>query len=241
MFTIIGGDGKEYGPATAAQVRSWIAAGRANLQTKAKALGTDEWRALGDFPEFAAPAVPPPMGGVAETTMVSPSGAALAGRGARLGARVIDWIIELICTVPGLLMIGPDFMRIVTAAMQGHEPDASELNLTRLGMGGLLLAGGWLLQLVVQVWLLSVRGQSIGKLLLRIRVVRLDDTKAGFVHAWLMREALVTLIGVVAGLLPFVGPILLRPGFHLTDWCFIFRDDQRCVHDLIAGTKVVQA
>lgn len=54
MFTIIGGDGKEYGPATAEQIRSWITAGRANLETKAKAAGSDEWRRLGDYPEFAA-------------------------------------------------------------------------------------------------------------------------------------------------------------------------------------------
>lgn len=52
MFTIIGGDGKEYGPATAEQIRSWIESRRANLDTKAKALGSEEWRRLGDFAEF---------------------------------------------------------------------------------------------------------------------------------------------------------------------------------------------
>jgi hypothetical protein len=56
MYTIQGGDGKEYGPVTAAQVRSWIAAGRANLQTRAKAEGSDEWKTLADFPEVTAPA-----------------------------------------------------------------------------------------------------------------------------------------------------------------------------------------
>jgi hypothetical protein len=53
MYTIIGGDGKEYGPVTAEQVQVWIAAGRANLQTRAKALGTDDWKSLGDFPDFS--------------------------------------------------------------------------------------------------------------------------------------------------------------------------------------------
>lgn len=62
MFTILGGDGQEYGPATAEQVRSWIAAGRANLDTKAKVAGSEEWRALGDYPEFSgAGGVPPVM------------------------------------------------------------------------------------------------------------------------------------------------------------------------------------
>jgi hypothetical protein len=55
MYTIIGGDGKEYGPVADAQVRSWIAAGRANLQTRVRAEGSDEWKTLADFPEILTP------------------------------------------------------------------------------------------------------------------------------------------------------------------------------------------
>lgn len=237
MFTIIGGDGKEYGPATAAQIRSWITAGRANLETKAKAVGSDEWRPLGEFPEFSTPASQPPVIGAAVSAHELPP----ADRAVRLVARLIDWVIEIVSSLPGLWVLGPDFMRLVNSALQGHQPDFEDLDMSRLALGGLLLLGGWLIQLAVQVWLLSVRGQSIGKLITRIRVVRLDETKAGFVHAWLLREALVTFIGVALGLMPFIGPVMLRPAFHLTDWCFIFRGDQRCLHDLIAGTKVVRA
>jgi hypothetical protein len=63
MFTIIGGDGKEYGPVSLQQLREWVAAGRANMDTQAKVAGTEEWRRLGDFPEFAtgATSVPPPL------------------------------------------------------------------------------------------------------------------------------------------------------------------------------------
>jgi hypothetical protein len=70
MFTIIGGDGKEYGPATADQIRSWIAAGRANLDTKAKAVGSEEWRRLGDYAEFSSP---PPLPSAAPAISVPPS------------------------------------------------------------------------------------------------------------------------------------------------------------------------
>ena len=61
MFTIIGGDGKEYGPASAEQLRAWIASGRANLETKAKTLGSDEWRRLGDYAEFFPTDGAPPV------------------------------------------------------------------------------------------------------------------------------------------------------------------------------------
>ena len=53
MFTIMGADGKEYGPVTAGKLHEWIAGGRANLQTKARRDGETDWKTLGDFPEFS--------------------------------------------------------------------------------------------------------------------------------------------------------------------------------------------
>ena len=69
MFIIIGGDGKEYGPVSAEQVRTWLASGRANLQTKAKYAGTEEWHTLGDYTEF----VSPPAAAAAATTYAKPA------------------------------------------------------------------------------------------------------------------------------------------------------------------------
>jgi hypothetical protein len=64
MYKVIGGDGQQYGPATAAQIRDWVAAGRANAQTLAQAEGTVEWKPLSAFSDFAdltavASAAPP--------------------------------------------------------------------------------------------------------------------------------------------------------------------------------------
>jgi hypothetical protein len=52
MYKIIGADGKEYGPISAEQLRQWIAEGRANAQTKVLSEGANDWRPLGEFPEF---------------------------------------------------------------------------------------------------------------------------------------------------------------------------------------------
>jgi uncharacterized RDD family membrane protein YckC len=245
MFIIIGGDGKEYGPVTPEQVRTWIKAGRANLETSAKALGSEEWRRLGDFAEFAPPGDAPPI--MVSTLTTAPAattaetGLIRADRGARLIARVIDWAIEITCAIPGGILLGGEIMKIVTAASQGKEPDFSELDLPTVALGASVLFGTWLILLAIQVWLLATRGQTIGKRILGLRVVKIDGSPAGIVHAWVMREALITVIGMVAGFIPFVGPILLRPAFHIVDWCLIFRDDQRCLHDTIAGTMVVKA
>lgn len=64
MFILIGSDGKEYGPATADQVKQWIADGRATLETLGKRVGDGAWRRLMEFSEFQRPApisdMPPP-------------------------------------------------------------------------------------------------------------------------------------------------------------------------------------
>jgi uncharacterized RDD family membrane protein YckC len=247
MFTIIGGDGKEYGPVSADQIRGWIAAGRANLDTKAKAVGTEDWRRLAEFPDFSAggpppvsgfPTAVPASGAVPQTVALDPN---LAHRGRRLAARLVDWVVGFLGMMPGAMMLGGELVKLVTMAMQGRQPDLESLDMEKLTRGGIVLFCGWLLVLIVQVVLMSTRGQSIGKMLLSIRVVKIaDNAQAGFLNAWLLREAVMTIIGIVLAIIPFLG-IIARPGFHLTDWLMILRDDRRCLHDLIAGTKVVNA
>jgi hypothetical protein len=78
-YIIIGGDLKEYGPIPADDVRQWIAEGRLNEQSRAKAEGEGEFRQLEKFPEFAAafapktasPETPPPFAGTSNSTAVS--------------------------------------------------------------------------------------------------------------------------------------------------------------------------
>jgi hypothetical protein len=53
MYIIIGGDGKEYGPVSGEEMRKWIAEGRLNAQTLAKAEGDVAFRPLSAFSEFA--------------------------------------------------------------------------------------------------------------------------------------------------------------------------------------------
>lgn len=58
-YIIIGGDGKEYGPITEADIRQWIAEGRLNEKSLAKAESDAEFRPLAAFPEFADVFAPP--------------------------------------------------------------------------------------------------------------------------------------------------------------------------------------
>ena len=52
-YTIIGGDGKQYSSVLAEDLRRWIAEGRLNAGSLAKAESDAEFRPLSTFPEFA--------------------------------------------------------------------------------------------------------------------------------------------------------------------------------------------
>jgi|ERR1700733_6894836 len=52
-YTIIGGDGKQYGPISGDDLRKWISEGRLNAQSLMKAESDAEFRTLATFPEFA--------------------------------------------------------------------------------------------------------------------------------------------------------------------------------------------
>ncbi len=249
MFIIIGGDGKEYGPATASQVRGWIDGGRANVDTRAKRVGTEEWRRLGDFVEFGgveavAPARPVPEAGEAGFEAPEAEPVTLASPWSRLLARCADGFLELLAAVPALVVLGPDLMKVlqaIVAASREGEFNLEGLETTRLMPALALFAALQLALLGIQIFLLSSRGQSLGKILLGVRVVRADhDEPPGFLRAWLLRELPSGAIQGMLQLVPIVG-FFLRFAFVTTNYLMIFREDRRCLHDFIAGTRVVRA
>jgi len=74
------------------------------------------------------------------------------------------------------------------------------------------------------------RGQTIGKRIMGIAIVTLDNQKPAFFPLIVQRYMSQWLMGMV----PVVGPLL-----RLVDVVFIFRADKRCLHDHIAKTKVI--
>lgn len=53
MYVIIGGDGKEYGPISGAELRQWVSEERLSARSRVKAESDAEFRPLSTFPEFA--------------------------------------------------------------------------------------------------------------------------------------------------------------------------------------------
>jgi hypothetical protein len=234
MFTIIGGDGKEYGPVTADQVRAWITEGRANLETKAKALGSDEWRRLGDYAEFGATsgfAPPPPAAEVAgastasaDATIGSPAPTfSPAGNvdpkafadAAIARARPLD---VLGCIERGWELYKANFggLFFVTFVMMFFEVILSKLI-------GLIPGPRWVItdkfSLGMDTWASVLLSAPIYGAMnvyylakLRGRMVDLGDVFRAFVECFIP----LFLVGLLASLLTGIGfLLLLLPGFYL--------------------------
>ncbi len=73
---------------------------------------------------------------------------------------------------------------------------------------------------------LSRCGQTVGKMLMSIRIVNLNGRVPGFVQAVVLRNWLRNLLSCI-------------PFFPLVDLLFGLGGDHRCIHDWISGTRVV--
>jgi hypothetical protein len=155
VYKIIGADGKIYGPASAAQLRQWLAEGRANAQTQTLAEGATEWKPLGTVPEFAghfAPAVPPRVGPLPPRTSTPgavPRTSSLAAAGLVFG------ILSFVCC-PKLLFGTLGLVFSLTGLTQiNRHPGVYEGR--GLAIAGTVLSGVSLL-LALAVWLTALAG-----------------------------------------------------------------------------------
>lgn len=144
-----------------------------------------------------------------------------ASRGERFVGRFIDNILALLL-VAGAGLVAAGMGLISEETLDSAEPDL----LPTL----LIAAPGLVLYLLIQGFLLATRSQSVGKIIMKTRIDKVDGSgPAGPVATIGLREVLVQLISFI----PLVGGL-----FGLIDALFIFGSEVRCIHDYIAGTVV---
>lgn len=205
MYTIIGGDGQEYGPVPTDQIRAWIAGGRASLDTRAKALGSDEWKRLGDFPAFGGGAAEPPPASAGDATPGDPKAIA-----ADLIARAGKLDIAS-CYERSWQLLKSNLWPLVGAVLLVYAAGlAMALLSIPLRVPIALLFGGVLNGGIYYFFLLKIRG----------RPASLGDAFAGFSLAF----APLMLAGLVSGAMIFVGLLaLLVPGIYLAvSYLFVY-------------------
>ncbi|MGD9385094.1 MAG: RDD family protein [Thioalkalispiraceae bacterium] len=153
-----------------------------------------------------------PQAEIADTGLGT-SDAVLAERGTRLGAHLLDMLFFVIAMIP------------IFFIMESNNDTAVAIGAGITIIAGLILVG-------LNINYLYQNGQTIGKRIVGIKIVRGDGERCGLARIIFLRNFVIGLLGNI----PLIGPFI-----SLADPLFIFRADRRCIHDMIADTKVIVA
>ncbi len=170
---------------------------------------------------YASPSVLPDT-----DVLPEPTGDQLAGRFTRLSAVMVDGILLLAILMPVQILTG--YREGVTIQQAGW---LEQIAMSLLGIMVMLMLNGYLL---------FTRGQTIGKMLTGIQIV--DFTSGRLLPFWrvyVFRYLWMLPLVLIVALIPGTVDDLLINIVFLIDALMIFGANRRCLHDLIAGSKVV--
>ena len=151
----------------------------------------------------------------------------LASRAARLAAVMLDGFLGFILFAPAYIM------NFATIAQQARgNPMAVWINLAKTGSWFYVGVLGALVVLAIDLTLLARNGQTIGKKVLGIKVVRVDGSPVSLFRVFFLRYVCNTFLTLI----PIAGSL-----YSLVDCLMIFGESRRTVHDHIADTIVIKA
>ena len=163
MYLIVGGDGKEYGPVSGADVRQWISEDRLNARSLVKAEGDAEFHPLSTFPEFAglfgiavrASNTPPPLGSAISSSREKALQRIKVPAVALMAASILNIILALWDLIE-MIVSKPDLQQINSALEQFNNPQIEQFVQKMLNlMNGPLGIVNVLIELAVSVLILA--------------------------------------------------------------------------------------
>ena len=174
----------------------------------------------------------PPGGWDRPVPGTPPVTAPYAGWWSRVGAALVDL---LVISVPAMALAVAIFGGVGAAFTADDDFGVVTLILGLIAYGSLLFAAVILYAPLLMRRPGARNGQTWGKQLLGIRVIRTNGVPMDFTHS-AIREALVKGLGLgfASSIIPFI-PYLLDALWPLWD------DDHRAIHDMVVGTRVVDA
>jgi uncharacterized RDD family membrane protein YckC len=156
----------------------------------------------------------------------------LAERGARLLAASIDELILLGIALPMVFGAIPTIITLVSGGTDPELIDTGDILRAIVGGPGTIVTVIALIAwCVITAWLVAANGQSIGKRIVGIKVVRTDGSRASFARIFLLRNV----VNALPNLLPYVGWL-----YQLVDPLLIYQESRQCLHDRIADTIVIR-
>tara|TARA_Y100000758_G_scaffold290128_1_gene243425 strand:+ start:1242 stop:1712 length:471 start_codon:yes stop_codon:yes gene_type:complete len=139
----------------------------------------------------------------------------------RLAATGLDWSLITVVTLLVILATG-----VLEHAEDYANVGQTAVNAVLCGLPAYLILNGWLL------W---TRGQTAGKAAMSLMIVDHQTGNCASLWKLLFVRALIPVVVIAVGFFWWLLWLLV-----LVDFCFIFRKDQRCLHDWIADTRVVK-
>lgn len=192
-------------------------------KAEARRSGPAAWPVAGaEANPYAAPQAPvvamAPAGRLAEGIDAS--------RWMRFVARFVDNLFVGI--VPGLIYAGVLISVGGNLEGSGNEEDFPVASCAALLFALLLALGLWIYNMVRLVR----TGQTVGKTICNLRVVRMHGEPPTADHFVWRREIILSLLGLIPILGGFIG---------IADALAIFGAESRCLHDRLADTRVIEA
>lgn len=176
---------------------------------------------MGPLPAWSAMSTPnpyaPPRAEVSDEPFPLTTEHAAPGR--RLGAVVLDVLFLFCAILPSVIAVG-----LERATVHNGQMAAS--------IGGVISLAGLVLWLLWTLVLLHQGGQTLGKRILRIRIVRTSGARASLPRLILLRF----LVSIVLVALPsYAGKLCF-----LLDSAMLLGKSRQCLHDRTADTIVVK-
>ncbi len=162
-----------------------------------------------------------------QESLTEPRADELASRSSRLVAAILDGVLVLLVIMPLQFLSG-----YIERVQANQATTLEQLGMSLVGLLTFLVFNGFLL---------ANRGQTIGKAALGIQITQVGTGRLmPFVNVYVFRYLWTLPLVIVVLLIPGQLDNLLINIVVLVDILLIFREDRRCLHDLIAGTEVVR-
>jgi len=136
LYHVIGGDGTEYGPVSADQVRQWLAEGRLAAASQVRLEGQTAWQNLSAIPELSGPGQPP-------VAPPAPAPATVSRTAKTSGLAITSLVLGILSVVtcgvtalPGLII---GIVGLVKVNRSHGQLGGAALSITGICLSGLML------------------------------------------------------------------------------------------------------
>jgi uncharacterized RDD family membrane protein YckC len=148
-------------------------------------------------------------------------------RKASRGRRFVAWLLDSFITGGSAALIAVVVVIVITVMDKIMNQVTQDIVIGGDVLGGALL--GCVLALIINGVLLHQNGQTVGKLIMGIKVARTDGSRTSLRRIFGLRFLPIALGNILMGII------------GLIDALMIFGASRRCLHDRIADTIVIRA